>query len=76
MNLVKFYIRIYSESELVIRLHNLQKDESALVRGLLNKDEGTSRVLQEELLGGQGPIIKVKGIKEMTLTTVQEKVKC
>lgn len=41
VDLVKFYIRIYSENEILVRLHNLREDQSVLVKEFYNKKEGT-----------------------------------
>ena len=70
---VKFYIRIYSEDEMLVRLHNLREDQAVEVSNFWNKKEGTCRVLQEELLGQQKLVIKITDVKEVTLTTVREK---
>ena len=72
-DLIKLYIRLYSEDELLVRLHNLREDQAVTVQEFYNKEEGTCRLLQDELLGRQGPIIKVKEVKEVTLTTIQQK---
>ena len=70
-NLVKFYIRIYSENEILVRLHNLQEDASVSV-DLWDQDSGKCFALKE-LLGDSYEQIKVKEIKEVTLTTTLEK---
>lgn len=73
VDLVKFYIRVYNETEMIVRLHNLREDQAVIVRGFLNKEAGSCQVLQEELLERLKPLIKIKDVKEVTLTTTQEK---
>lgn len=73
VDLVKFYIRIYNETEMVVRLHNLREDESVVVRGFVNKEQGVCQVLQEELLAREKVNVKITDVKEVTLSTVHEK---
>lgn len=71
LNYVKFYIRIYSDKEILVRLHNLQEDSSVSVE-FWDPISGVCLVLKE-LLGDSYDDIRVTSVTEVTLTTVREK---